>query len=181
MLKDFISCKPVFVLAGHLGCYAMRLGNCFRTFQRNIPPSSSELWVCELTHNPEVVHFFKILGTNYQPHGATTQKSCFLNKHAVEPQITVFALLRICFFQIILASSFIVLCWYMADILWRNETIKVFIICDRSRISGEKVQNTLLWNNLTTYSIIWQCISQTKNWILWPMELWKLWCIHTQV
>jgi len=30
---------------------ALCCGNCFATFRRNIPSSSSGLWICKLTHN----------------------------------------------------------------------------------------------------------------------------------
>ena len=39
--------------AGLLGFCAMCLGNSFQTFRRNVPPSSSKLWVNSRTHNPE--------------------------------------------------------------------------------------------------------------------------------
>jgi hypothetical protein len=39
---------------GHVGCYAVCLGNCFPSFRRKVPPYYSGSYVREFTHNRQI-------------------------------------------------------------------------------------------------------------------------------
>jgi hypothetical protein len=95
------------------GCCTVGLGNFILKFWRRILPSSTELWVCEWTHNPEdeggtFLQNFRMKLPNH-----TVQQPRRCDSSTItwwKTQITVFMLLRIYenLFLITLSLSFIV-------------------------------------------------------------------------
>jgi len=115
------------------------------------------LRVRDLTHNPEDERsiFLRNFWNKLPNHTMQQPRRPSSTITRRKPQIIVFVLFKnILIFLIILSFSFIVFSLCIIYFIQKYEPIKYFIIFGRSKLSGVKVQNTLLTKLLTAYSAI---------------------------
>lgn len=105
-LEDCVSCKPVFILRNQPFwiVIALWLGNFFTTFRRNISPSSSRLWVLEVSHDQKYEGglFFRTSGISHfkwpKYIGKNSRFLCCLGNESYVNDVYIFIIcLFICF------------------------------------------------------------------------------------
>ena len=109
---------------------ALWLSNSSMTFQRNVLPSTSGLWICGLPHNPkdEGCTFLQIFGKKIPDHMA--QQNTISASSTIrwwKPQHHCFHIVKNMFhyYYIFIVTVFF---WCKTDFLWKNVMINVFII-----------------------------------------------------
>ena len=131
-------CLPHYPLERHVGerhyfktCFLYRgtmsvnycavlLGSCFLTFRRNVPSSSSELRVCELTQTWRW-YVFRNVRKNYVITWHNNPKDLVHNNHVVESSSYCYRTDKNIF--IISLCSSLIVSRYMSGFVWENWTI----------------------------------------------------------
>jgi hypothetical protein len=135
-LEDFSSYKPVFKLRKQIFGIVAPCGwvDAFRHFGEKYCPFYLGLWVRQLTHNPDYEDgtFLPYVGKKLPDHMAEKpRRPGSTTSTRWEPQITVFILFRTYLFWLFCILLLLCLFSCMIDFLWKNKTIKFFIIFGR--------------------------------------------------